>query len=180
MVSSLDDIHKAKEYIRFHRENLNKEKKTCGEIKIGIMIEIPSIALLAHHAAKEVDFASIGSNDLCQYLCAADRMNSNVEPYYQSYHPALLRLMNDVIKAFNNAGKPISICGELGSDPLVVPLLIGFGMRKLSMGDASLAVIKHTIAELSVKKAEEIADKVLKCATAGEVKSYLLEQCNKE
>ena len=95
MVGSLDDIRRAKEFIRIIREDLKNEGIPCGDVKAGIMIEIPSIALVADHAAMEVDFASIGSNDLCQYLCAADRMNSTVESYYQSYHPALFRLIKN-------------------------------------------------------------------------------------
>ena len=180
MVTSLDDIHKAKGYIQSAREDLEKEGKTTGEVKTGIMIEVPSIALIASHAAREVDFASLGSNDLCQYLCAADRMNSSVENYYQSYHPGLFALIKDTVRAFVKAGKAISICGELGGDPLAVPALIGFGMRKLSMGAASVAKIKRTIASLTVKKAEEIAGRVLEFGTASEVKNFLLDRFNSD
>ena len=178
MVGSVDDIRKAKEYIFNARRDLLNEGSVCGEVKIGIMIEIPSIALAAHHAAKEVDFASIGSNDLCQYVCAADRMNSTVEPYYQTYHPALFSLIKHSVEAFIKAGKPISICGEMGGDPLSTPVLVGFGMRKLSMGAASVAEIKRTIASLTIKKAEEAAARVLEFATADEVKKYLLDYYN--
>jgi len=176
MVGSLDDIRRAKELIFSFQDDLRKEGKPCGEFKLGIMVEIPSIALIASSAAKETDFASIGSNDLCQYLCAADRMNSSVESYYQSYHPALFALIKDTVKAFTAAGKPVSICGELGGDPLAVPALIGFGMRKLSMGAASVGEVKRAVASLTIDKAEETARRVLEFATAGEVKSYLSEQ----
>jgi phosphotransferase system enzyme I (PtsI) len=118
MVGSLDDFRKAMEYTNNVKNDLKKEGKVFGEVKVGIMIEIPSIALIADHVAKEADFASIGSNDLCQYLCAADRMNSAVEPYYQSYHPALFSVIKHSVEAFSKAGKPISICGEMGGDPL--------------------------------------------------------------
>jgi phosphotransferase system enzyme I (PtsI) len=173
MVGSLDDIRKAKEQITAVRAELKKEGKQFAEVKIGIMIEIPSIALIADLAAKEVDFASIGSNDLCQYLCAADRMNNAVESYYQSYHPAMFRLIKETVSAFTKADKPISICGELGGDPLAVPVLIGLGMRKLSMGEASVASIKRTIASVTVKQCEEIAEKVLSLSTAKEIEEYL-------
>jgi phosphotransferase system enzyme I (PtsI) len=175
MVGSLDDITKAKETINILKADIKKEGIPCGDIKIGIMIEIPSIALIAKHAAREVDFASIGSNDLCQYLCAADRMNSTVETYYQSYHPAMLTLIRDTVRAFNDAGKPISVCGELGGDPLAVPVLLGFGMRKLSMGASSVAEVKRTIASLTLKETEEIAERALKFTTAGEIQTYLSE-----
>jgi len=173
MVASIDDIRRAKEHIAGVKEQLKKEKKAVGEAKIGIMIEIPSIALLAAHAAKEVDFASIGSNDLCQYLCAADRMNSEVEDYYQSYHPAMFKIINEAVSAFNKAGKPISICGELGSSLPAVPVLIGLGMRKLSMGSSSVAPVKRAVSTLTVKKAEETAKRVLQLSTAEEVKEFL-------
>ena len=173
MVSSVDDILKAKKIIASAADELEKEKIPFAAVKIGIMVEIPSIALVADHAAKEVDFASIGTNDLCQYLCAADRMNSAVESYYQSYHPAVFKLIKETVTAFDNAGKPVSICGELASDPLAAPVLAGLGLRKLSMGEASVASVKRALACVSIKKAQEMAAKVLECATAGEVKEYL-------
>jgi phosphotransferase system enzyme I (PtsI) len=173
MVGSLDDIRKAKEHINCVREDLKREGLPYADVKTGIMIEIPSIALVADIAAKEVDFASIGSNDLCQYLCAADRMNGAVESYYQSYHPAMLRLIKETVTAFNTAGKPISICGELAADPLAVPLLIGLGLKKLSMGAASVAAVKRVIASVDMKKCGEIAEAVLQLSTASEIKRYL-------
>ena len=178
MAGSIDDIRKAKKLIASARAELVKEGITCAEVKIGIMIEIPSIALIADHAAKEVDFASIGSNDLCQYLCAADRMNSSVEGYYQSYHPAMFRLIKETVSAFTKAEKPVSICGELGGDTLAVPALIGLGMRKLSMGSSSIAAVKRAISSLSIKKTEEIAAKVLRFSTAAEVEKYLTKVGN--
>jgi len=173
MVASLDDIRKAKEFIASVRSELDMENISYNEVKTGIMIEIPSIALIAGLAAKEVDFASIGSNDLCQYLCAADRMNIAVESYYQSYHPAMFTLIKSVIDAFNKEGKPVSFCGELGSDPLAIPVLIGLGARKLSMGSASVAVVKRAVASITIEKAEEIAAKALEMGTAGEIEKYL-------
>jgi len=173
MVNSIDDIRNAKEITASVREELEKEGKPVGQFKTGIMIEIPSIALLADIAAAEVDFASIGTNDLCQYLCAADRMNSEVESYYQSYHPALFKLIKEVTSAFEKRGKPVSICGELASDPTAAPVLAGLGLRKLSMGAASAAAVKRAICSVTEKKAREIADKVLECATAEEVKNVL-------
>ena len=173
MVTSIDDILKAREYIDTVREELKKEKKPTGDIKTGIMIEVPSIALVADLAAKEVDFASIGSNDLCQYLCAADRMNSTVEDYYQSYHPAMFRLIKETVSSFTGAGKPISICGELGADEKAVPALIGLGLRKFSMGFASIAAVKKTIASISLSQCEKLAEKALKLTNAAEIMKFL-------
>jgi phosphotransferase system enzyme I (PtsI) len=173
MAGSLDDIKKAKSIIEETKNKLKNEKVQIGDVKIGIMIEVPSIALIASLAAKEVDFASIGSNDLCQYLCAADRMNTAVEEYYQSYHPAVFRLIKEAVYAFNSAEKSISICGELGSDPLAIPALIGCGLRKFSMGAASVAAVKKAIAGVSVAQAQEISQKVLELSSADEIKSFL-------
>jgi phosphotransferase system enzyme I (PtsI) len=175
MVASLDDIRMAKEHIALAKDELKKEKTTFNEIKTGIMIEIPSIALIASEVAKEVDFASIGSNDLCQYLCAADRMNVEVESYYQNYHPAMFKLIKETVASFTTAGKSISICGELGSDLLAVPLLVGLGLRKFGMGAASIAVVKKTISLVTLKNCEEIAQQVLELSTASEIKEFLVK-----
>jgi phosphotransferase system enzyme I (PtsI) len=173
MVTSVDDIKNAKEIIVGVSEDLIKEGESIGEIKTGIMVEVPSIALVADHAAREADFACIGTNDLCQYVCAADRHNSAVEPYYQSYHPAIFKLIRETVSAFWKEGKSVSICGELASDPAAVPVLIGLGLRKLSMGAASVPAIKRLVSSLTVAKCEEIAAKVLNCATAADVKQIL-------
>ncbi|WP_461246848.1 phosphoenolpyruvate--protein phosphotransferase [Treponema sp. R6D11] len=178
MVGSLDDIKKAKEIIEETKNKLIKEKVQIGDVKIGIMIEVPGIALIADLAAKEVDFASIGSNDLCQYVCAADRMNAAVENYYQSYHPAVFRLIKETVEAFKKAEKPISICGEMGGDPLAVPALIGCGFRKFSMGSASVAAVKRAIAGITVAQAEEITQKVLELSTAEEIEFFLNSSYN--
>jgi len=173
MIGSLDDIKKAKEIIAETKNKLIKEKVQVGDVKIGIMIEVPGIALIADLAAKEVDFASIGSNDLCQYVCAADRMNAAVEDYYQSYHPAVFKLIKETVSAFKKADKPISICGEMGGDTLAVPALIGCGLRKFSMGAASVAAVKRVIAGITAARAEEITQKVLELSTAREIESFL-------
>jgi len=173
MVGSLEYFRMAKEFIAEIKYDLKKENIKYSDVKTGIMIEVPSIALISDLAAKEVDFASIGTNDLCQYLCAADRMNSAVDSYYQSYHPAMFRLIKEIASSFEKEGKPLSVCGELGSDPLAVPVLVGLGIRKLSMGAASVAAVKRTLASITVKKAEQIAKKTLKLHTAPEIEKFL-------
>jgi len=173
MVGSLDDIRRAKEIISEVKKELDADKKPYGNVKTGIMIEVPSIALIAGLAVKEVDFASIGTNDLCQYLCAADRMNSAVGDYYSRFHPAIFLLLKNIIKSFAAAEKPLSVCGELGSDPLAVPVLIGLGLRKLSMSAASVAGVKRRIASITVKQAEEMAANILALSTAADIEKYL-------
>lgn len=174
MVGSIDDIRHAKAIIEEIKCELRAEGIEYSEtFKTGIMIEVPSIALIADMAAEEADFASIGTNDLCQYLTATDRMNPEVAPYYQSYHPALFRIMAHVVRAWGAAGKPVSVCGELGGDRLAAAVLAGMGIRKLSMGLASVAGVKRMLSGLTVALAEEMAATVVTLRTAGEVEAYL-------
>ncbi|TGJ75801.1 phosphoenolpyruvate--protein phosphotransferase [Caproiciproducens galactitolivorans] len=174
MVGSMDDIRNAKAVVREVQQDLDRENIKYGKnVKFGIMIEIPSIAMIADLAVKEVDFASIGTNDLCQYTTAVDRLNQNVAKYYQSYHPAMFRLIRYTVEQFNKAGKPICVCGELGGDKLAMPVLLGFGMRRISMGIASVARAKKIISRLDLRFAKEMADKVCQMETAGEIEAYL-------
>lgn len=177
MVASLDDIRRAKAYVEEAKAELTAEGIPYNpNHKLGIMVEIPSIALVADLAAKEVDFASIGSNDLCQYMTAVDRLNPVVAQYYQSYHPAMFRLIGYVVEQFKMAGKPVSVCGEMGGDPLAAAVLVGLGMRKLSMGFASVAPIKKMLSGLTIKKAESLAKAVVNLPTAADVERLLHEE----
>jgi len=176
MVGSIDDIRRAKAIIEGVKDELQQENVEFNpNVPIGIMIEIPSIALIADKVAKEVDFASIGTNDLCQYLTAVDRLNPTVTEYYQSYHPAMFKLIDMVVSEFNTAGKQISVCGEMGGDPSAATVFIGLGMRKLSMGITSVPQIKKLINELTLQQAEKIAEHILECDTASGVEKYLKE-----
>lgn len=176
MVASMDDIRRAKSCLESAKTELEAENiPFSSELKVGIMVEIPAIALLADQAAREVDFASIGTNDLTQYLTAVDRGNPEIRAYYQTYHPALFRLIGYVVRSFAAQGKPVGVCGEMGGDPLAAAVLIGLGMRQLSMGAASVASIKQMIRSTSCEKAEALAEKVCDLSTADEVFRYLKE-----
>jgi len=175
MVSSLEDIRKAKDLISSYHDELLDEGQSVGQYKIGIMLEIPSIAVISDIAAREVDFASIGSNDLCQYLCAADRMNGGAAAYYQSYHPAMWRVIKECVNAFNGEGKPVSVCGELASDIHAVPALLGLGLRKLSMAFPSVAGVKRLITAVNIDACEKMADEVLRLKSSGDIKDFLLK-----
>jgi len=177
MVGSIDDIRRTKFILEEVKTELDAEGMAYNrDFKFGIMIEIPSIALVADMAAREVDFASLGTNDLCQYLTAVDRMNPSVSDYYQSFHPAMFRLIGMVAEQFNRAGKPLSVCGEMGGDPPAAAVLVGLGLRKLSMGLASVAPVKRMLSRLSVARAEEIARKVKDFSTAAEVENFLKQE----
>ncbi len=177
MIGSLDDIRKAKGIVESVKAELAAEKIPYrGTVGIGIMIEIPSIALIADQVAREVDFASLGTNDLCQYLLACDRVNPGVAGYYQNFHPALFRLIGYAAQEFARAGKPLGVCGELGGNPLAVPVLAGLGITKFSMGIASVPVIKKTLASFSVEEMQRLAAHVRNSGTAEETEQYLKEQ----
>lgn len=174
MVGSIGDIRFAKQIVEEVKQELDREGVAYGcDVKIGIMVEIPSIALMADVAAAEVDFASIGTNDLCQYLMAVDRLNPSVANYYQSFHPALFRLIRQIAVEFTKQGKPVSVCGEIGGDPQAAALLAGLGIRKFSMNASSLAAVKKMISQLSICKAERMARTVLELSTAVQVENYL-------
>lgn len=174
MVGSLDDIRKAKAIIEDLKKELDAEHVAYApDMKVGIMIEIPSIALISDLAAREVDFASIGTNDLCQYLTAVDRLNPTVSQYYQSYHPGMFRLMGYAVEEFNKAGKPISVCGELGGDELAAPVLVGMGMRKLSMNINAVAPVKRALSRITTEQAKRLAETVAQLPTADDVEAFL-------
>lgn len=174
MVGSMEDFRRAKQFVEMVKADL--DKRGCAfdpKIPLGIMIEIPSIAAVADLAAKEVDFASIGTNDLCQYFCAVDRMNDAIGGYYQSYSPAFIRLLSGVIGAFNDAGKEISMCGEMAGDPKATSVLVGVGLRKFSMNAASVAKIKWRLSELTAEKALNTVQNIKRFTTQEEILHYL-------
>lgn len=174
MVGALDEVRKAKAFIAEQGAELDREGIEWNhEVPIGIMIEVPSVALIADLVADEVDFVSVGTNDLTQYLCAADRMNPAVKPYYQDYHPGVFRMLGHIAKTFGAAGKPVSICGELGGDTLAIPVLVGLGVDKLSMGLASMAAAKRVIRGLNTDEARALAEEVKNMKTEGEIRARL-------
>ena len=174
MVGGLEDVRHAKEMLKRAMNELDYEGTAWNhDVKTGVMIEIPSIALLADQLAKEVDFASIGTNDLTQYTLAADRINPSVTGYYQPYSPAVMRLIAYVAREFGKAGKDLSVCGEMGGDPIGAAALLGMGVTKLSMGASSLPAIKKIICNLDVDKARKAVGKVTAASTADEVRKEL-------
>lgn len=174
MVGSIDDIEKIHLAVNQAKASLDAENIAySSEVKVGVMIEIPSLILIADHVAKLVDFASIGTNDLCQYLTAVDRLNPLVSSYYQSYSPAMFRIIKMAIDAFNQAHKPISVCGELGGDPIAAPILLGLGMRKISMAKSSVAKIKKIITSHDMVQFSQAAHHVLTLTKEKDVIDYV-------
>ena len=173
MVGSIEDIRAGRAALEAAQSELDAEGVVRGDVKLGIMVEIPAIAAIADMAAQEVDFASIGTNDLCQYLCATDRMNPSVALYYQSFSPAMVRILDTVIGAFNRAGKPVSVCGELAGDPRGALLLCGLGLRKLSVNPSKIAGVKAALAGVSAVEAQRLANKAKNVGTQAEVLALL-------
>lgn len=174
MVSSVTDVIRARQVLAEVARELSDEGLPFrADFPVGVMVEVPSLALMAHQIAGQVDFASIGTNDLIQYLLAADRDNPEMAAYYQSFHPAVFRAIHMIIGGFSAQGKPVSVCGELGSDPQSVPILLGLGLRTLSVSPARLGEIKYRIAGMGMAQMEQMAQAVLAMSSQEEVTAYL-------
>ena len=171
MVALVTEFRAAKKIYDEEKAKLIAEGVPVADgIEVGIMIEIPAAAMLADQFAKEVDFFSIGTNDLIQYTMAADRMNEQVSYLYQPYNPSILRLINNVIKAAHAEGKWAGMCGEMAGDQTAVPLLMGMGLDEFSMSATSVLQTRSLMKRLDSKKMEELSSKALsECATMEEV-----------
>ncbi|MGD6875550.1 phosphoenolpyruvate--protein phosphotransferase [Bacillus infantis] len=170
MIATLDEFRQGKAILEEEKQKLSSEGvKTADKIELGIMVEIPSTAVLADQFAKEVDFFSIGTNDLIQYTMAADRMNERVSYLYQPYNPAILRLVKMVIDAAHKEGKWAGMCGEMAGDETAIPLLLGLGLDEFSMSATSILKARSQILRLSREEMKELAEKALQMGTAEEV-----------
>jgi phosphoenolpyruvate-protein kinase (PTS system EI component) len=137
------------------------------------MIEVPSAAVIASALAREVDFFSLGTNDLVQYVLAADREDEGIAPYYQPSHPAVLRLIQSVAQAAEAGKRPLTICGEMAGDPLYTELLIGLGLRELSVAPGEMLATKDAIRRVNVDRARELARQALQLGSAAEIGELL-------
>jgi phosphotransferase system enzyme I (PtsI) len=148
-------------------------------MEVGAMIEIPSAAIASDILAREVDFFSIGTNDLIQYCLAVDRSNKDVANLYTAADPAVIRLIDMAVKAAIGAGRPISMCGQMCGNPLYTMLLIGIGLRSLSVTPSAVPEIKRVCRSVSLEQCQKIADQVRTLETARDVKTYLKEELSK-
>nr|HID59304.1 phosphoenolpyruvate--protein phosphotransferase [Desulfobacterales bacterium] len=170
MISEIDEIIKAKQILREVCESLDREGLPFKEdIEVGIMIEVPSAVIMADVIAKEVDFFSIGTNDLIQYSLAIDRVNKDVAHLYQPLHPAVLRMVKHVVDAARNAGIRVGMCGEMAGEPAHVSILLGMGLDELSMNPISIPGVKKMIRMLSVEKSKLFLKEVLNKKRSAEV-----------
>lgn len=174
MISSLEEIRQANEILEEVKRDLEKDKiEYSSHIEVGIMIEIPAAAIISDMLAKEVDFFSIGTNDLIQYTTAVDRMNEKISYLYNPFNPAVLRLINMVIKNGHEAGIWVGMCGEVAGDSRLIPILLGMGLDEFSMSAGSILPARKQIQGLSYEEMEELANKVLVMNTADEIENYM-------
>jgi phosphoenolpyruvate-protein phosphotransferase (PTS system enzyme I) len=170
MIATLNEFRQAKAMLEEEKAKLVEEGiKVADHIELGIMVEIPSTAVLADQFAKEVDFFSIGTNDLIQYTMAADRMNQQVSYLYQPYNPSILRLVKMVIDAAHKEGKWAGMCGEMAGDETAIPILIGLGLDEFSMSASSILKARSLIRNLNKADMEKLASEVLNMSTTEEV-----------
>lgn len=174
MISGLEEIEAAKAALEEARQELKKEGHSVSDkIKVGIMIEIPSAAIMSDLLAQHVDFFSIGTNDLIQYVCAVDRMNENIHSLYDPFHPGVLRLIHQVIEAGKNNNIEVAMCGEMAANEALTEVLLGMGLTHFSMAPGSILKTKKIIREMDFKKAQKKAQKVLTLASGKAIREEL-------
>ena len=174
MIASVEEVKQANAMLDECKEELTAEGKEFNkDIKVGIMIEVPAAAVISPILAKYVDFFSIGTNDLCQYTLAVDRMNESIGSLYQPLHPGVLRLIKHVIDASHEQDKFTGMCGELASDPVATMILLGLGLDEFSMTASSIPLIKKILRSVSKAECEEVANKALTMDTAEEITAYV-------
>jgi phosphoenolpyruvate-protein kinase (PTS system EI component) len=159
---------------------LRKNNIECGNPKIGAMIEVPSAVFTIDDIAKEVDFLSLGTNDLVQYLLAVDRDNESVADWFKTLHPAVLTAIESVIQSAEAIDIPVVICGEMAGSPFYVPILIGLGAREFSMNINSIARVRNTVLGIAYEEAREIATTIKSLRTTQEIEQFIRASFNKK
>ncbi len=171
MVSGLAEVRQVRKLLDKAAAELKKEGKPFGEkVDLGIMIEIPSAVIIADVFAREVDFFSIGTNDLVQYTLAVDRGNEKVAKLYSHFHPAVLRMLKMTLTAAKKAKIPVGMCGEMAGDPMAIPILLAMGFKELSVAHTQIPAIKKLIRELALEECRQLYQKIENCTTANEIK----------
>jgi phosphotransferase system enzyme I (PtsI) len=179
-VSSVQEVREAKVLLGEARQELTARGVDAPDVPVGIMIEVPSAAFTSSLLAREVDFFTIGTNDLIQYTLAVDRTDDRVSNRYEPLHPAVLRLLREVRRAAARAGIPVSVCGEMASDPLVLKVLIGCGLREFSMTPGAIQVARRVVRGTSARRMVRIAARVLTLGTVGEIEQYVSDEIEKD
>jgi len=173
MISDITDVRRARRVVEEERARLKEEGREVGRVRVGAMIEVPSAVLVAEKLAREVDFFSLGTNDLVQYTLAVDRGNDEVAGWFRSLHPAVLQSVRRALDAARGAGIPAIVCGEMAASPAYAAVLVGLGARELSMAPTSIPRVRRTIAGLEHEEVAELARECLDCATADDVEEIV-------
>jgi len=174
LVSGVGEIKRANQILESVKKELISQRIDFNaDIEVGVMIEVPSAAMIADILAREAKFFSIGTNDLIQYALGIDRVNEKIAYLYEPLHPAVLRLIKMVIDSAHSAGIQIGMCGEMAADPLFAPVLLGMGLDEFSMGPISIPAIKKVIRQTKLLDAKELAEKVMNFSSATEIENYL-------
>jgi phosphotransferase system enzyme I (PtsI) len=177
MIADVDEVRRAKALLAEARAELEAaDIPFASDVEVGIMVEVPAAAIAADVLAREVDFFSIGTNDLIQYTMACDRTNEKVAYLYQPLHPAILRLIKRVIEAAHAAGRWVGMCGEMAGEPSAIPILLGLGLDEFSMNAAAIPEAKAIIRSLSLAEAKDIAANALRLPSAEEIRAYVYER----
>jgi phosphotransferase system enzyme I (PtsI) len=177
MVTSLEEILRVKEILAEVKDELERDGAPFDrQMELGIMVEVPSIVHIVSRIVREVDFLSIGTNDLIQYILAVDRGNHKVAGLYEPLHPAILCALTQIIEEAQKQGTRVGMCGEMAGDPLCTILLLGLGLEEFSMGSLFIPVIKKVIRSVTYEEAKATANIILQMDTVGEIKKYLFDQ----
>jgi phosphotransferase system enzyme I (PtsI) len=174
MISSVEELRRANEVLELAKRELRQQNVEFYEpMDIGIMIEVPAAVAIADLLAEEVQFFSIGTNDLVQYVLAVDRMNEHISHLYNPYHPAVIRMLKHTVEAAHKQGIAVGVCGELAGDVHALPIWIGLGVRDLSMSAHSILPVKNRLIEISEQECKELLDRVLASRTGEEIRAIL-------
>lgn len=177
MVTEVEEVIEVKDILENVKAELRREKQKFDErIPLGVMIEVPAAAAMTDLMLREVDYVSIGTNDLIQYFLAVDRSNEFVSYLYKPFHPAVLRLIRSVIQSAEKMGKEVTVCGEMAADPLSAIVLMGFGLRTFSMNPIFIPRVKKALRAVEAKTAEKIVAEVMKLRSAQEIEEYVIEE----
>jgi len=177
MISCMDELDETLEVLEeVKNELISKGHEFDTNIRVGVMIELPSTVMIAKHIAEKVDFFSIGTNDLIQYSVAVDRANDRISNLYEPFHPGILRLMKMTVEAAHSKGIPVAVCGEMSGDPSTAIILMGLGIDELSMSPSFIPSIKRIIRTLHLDRIKQLANKALECASASGVKQLIEEE----
>ena len=173
MITNLEELRRLRALVRRAEQQLRSEDKEFGKVAFGMMLEVPAAAIMIDQLLKAVDFVSIGSNDLVQYLMAADRDNPKVAHLCQPLAPAVLRVLASVVNACNQAGRPVTLCGEMAGLPQAFVLLLGMGLRRFSMSPALIPTVKELATHVTVAMAESLLQQALGQRTTKKIQATL-------